>query len=390
MGLIKATVGAAGGVLADQWRDYIYGGEMNADVLVMKGKKRTSRRSSNTDGEDNIISNGSIVAVNEGQAMIIVEQGKVVDLCAEPGEYVYDRSTEPSLFTGNLSQSIKDVFHRIGRRFTFGGDTGNDQRVYYFNTKEIVGNKYGTPGAIPFRVVDRRIGLDVDIAVKCFGEYSYRLDNPILFYTNVCGNVDEEYTRDRLDGQLKTEFMTALQPAFARISEMGIRYSALPAHTMELAQSMNEVLSEKWKELRGIEVVSVGVSSVKASEEDEQMIKDIQRNAAFRDPTMAAANLAGAQADAMKTAAANEGGMGALGAFMGVGMAQQAGGANAAELYRVGAVKPTEPKTGGTWTCSCGSENTGKFCENCGAPMTDEAVEMVLERMEAMEDGKGD
>ena len=215
MGLIKAAVGAAGGVLADQWRDYIYGGEMNADVLVMKGKKRTSRRSSNTDGDDNIISNGSIVAVNEGQAMIIVEQGKVVDLCAEPGEYVYDRSTEPSLFTGNLSQSIKDVFHRIGRRFTFGGDTGNDQRVYYFNTKEIVGNKYGTPGAIPFRVVDRRIGLDVDIAVKCFGEYSYRLDNPILFYTNVCGNVDEEYTRDRLDGQLKTEFMTALQPAFA-------------------------------------------------------------------------------------------------------------------------------------------------------------------------------
>ena len=368
MGLIKATVGAAGGVLADQWRDYIYGGEMNADVLVMKGKKRTSRRSSNTDGEDNIISNGSIVAVNEGQAMIIVEQGKVVDLCAEPGEYVYDRSTEPSLFTGNLSQSIKDVFHRIGRRFTFGGDTGNDQRVYYFNTKEIVGNKYGTPGAIPFRVVDRRIGLDVDIAVKCFGEYSYRLDNPILFYTNVCGNVDEEYTRDRLDGQLKTEFMTALQPAFARISEMGIRYSALPAHTMELAQSMNEVLSEKWKELRGIEVVSVGVSSVKASEEDEQMIKDIQRNAAFRDPTMAAANLAGAQADAMKTAAANEGGMGAMGAFMGVGMAQQAGGANAAELSRVGAVKPTEPKNGGTWICSCGTENTGKFCENCGKP----------------------
>ena len=134
MGLIKAAVGAAGGVLADQWRDYIYGEEMNADVLVMKGKKRTGRRSSNTDGEDNIISNGSIVVVNEGQAMIIVEQGKVVDLCAEPGEYVYDRSTEPSLFTGNLSQSIKDVFHRIGRRFTFGGDTGNDQRVYYFNT----------------------------------------------------------------------------------------------------------------------------------------------------------------------------------------------------------------------------------------------------------------
>ena len=373
MGLIKAAVGAAGGVLADQWRDYIYGGEMNADVLVMKGKKRTSRRSSNTDGEDNIISNGSIVAVNEGQAMIIVEQGKVVDLCAEPGEYVYDRSTEPSLFTGNLSQSIKDVFHRIGHRFTFGGDTGNDQRVYYFNTKEIVGNKYGTPGAIPFRVVDRRIGLDVDIAVKCFGEYSYRLDNPILFYTNVCGNMAEEYRRENLDSQLKSELLTALQPAFARIGANGVRYSALPAHTMEIADALNEQLSSKWRELRGIEIVSFGVNSVKADEEDEKTIKEMQREAAYRDPTRAAGSLVHAQTEAMKSAAANANAGPAM-AFMGMNMAGQAGGASVQNLYAMGQQQTRQAQTAGEWTCSCGQTgNTGKFCMGCGRPRPEQS-----------------
>ena len=179
--------------------------------------------------------------------------------------------------------------------------------MYYFNTKELIGNKYGTPSPVPFRVVDQRAGIDIDIAIRCFGEYSYRICDPILFYTNVCGNVGEDYTRDRLDGQLKTELLTALQPAFAKISDMGIRYSALPGHTMELADALNEVLSGKWRNLRGLEIVSFGVSSVKASEEDEQMLKEMQRNAAFMDPTRAAAHLVGAQAAAMQSAAANQG-----------------------------------------------------------------------------------
>ena len=372
MGLIKAITGAAGGVLADQWKEYFYCESMDADVLVTKGKKKVSKRSSNKKGDENIITNGSIIAVADGQCMIIVDQGKVVDLCAEPGEYTYDQSTEPSLFDGGkLADNIKEVFGNIGKRFTFGGEAPKDQRIYYFNTKELIGNKYGTPSAVPFRVVDHNVGLDVDISIRCFGEYSYRITNPMLFYTNICGNVEEDYTRDQLDGQLKTELMTALQPAFAKISAMGIRYSALPGHTMELANALNEVLTAKWKDLRGVEIVSFGVSSVKASEEDEDMIKELQRNAAFRNPNMAAAHLVGAQAEAMKAAASNQN-AGAAMAFMGMNMAGNAGGANAQTLFQMGQqyqpqAAPAQP-VAAEWKCSCGSVNTGKFCPECGSP----------------------
>ena len=365
MGLIHAALGAASGVLADQWKEYFYCEAIPADVLVTKGIKRSGGRSSNTRGSDNIISNGSVIAVADGQCMIIVEQGKVVDLCAEPGEYTYDSSSEPSLFCGSLGQSIKEVFKNIGKRFTFGGEAPMDQRVYYFNTKELVGNKYGTPSPVPFRVVDNNIGLDVDISIRCFGEYSYRVSNPILFYTNICGNVSSAYTRGQIDGQLKTELLTALQPAFARISEMGIRYSALPGHTQELADALNDVLSAKWRDLRGIEIVSFGVSSVKASEEDEAMIKELQRNATFRNPNMAAAHLVGAQAAAMQAAASNEG-AGAPMAFMGMNMAGQAGGINAQSLYQMGQQQPAAP-TADSWTCpTCGKAVSGNFCPDCG------------------------
>ena len=294
MGLIKAFTGALGGTTADQWREYFYCDSLSADTLVAKGQKRVSGRSSNRKGEENIISNGSVIAVNEGQCMIIVEQGKVTELCAEAGEFLYDSSTEPSIFYGGLGKGILDSFKTIGKRFTFGGDTAKDQRVYFFNTKEIMGNKYGTPNPVPFRVVDRNVGLDVDIAIRCHGEYSYKITDPILFYTNVCGNVAGVYDRSEIDGQLKSELMTALQPAFAKISDMGIRYSALPGHTVEMAEALNEVLSEKWSKMRGISVFSIGINSVTASEEDEKMIKELQRNAAYRNPTMAAATLVGA------------------------------------------------------------------------------------------------
>ncbi len=375
MGLIKAALGAAGGVLADQWKEYFYCEAIAEDVLAVKGKKKATGRSSNTRGDDNIISNGSIIAVADGQCMLIVEQGKVVEVCAEPGEFTYDSSTEPSIFSGNLGENILEVFKNIGKRFTFGGEAPKDQRVYYFNTKELVGNKYGTPSPVPFRVVDQRAGIDIDISIRCFGEYSYRIVNPLLFYTNVCGNVTEDYNRAKIDGQLKTELLTALQPAFSRISEMGIRYSALPGHTTELSQAMNEELSAKWRNLRGLEIVSFGVSSVKANEEDEAMIKELQKNAAFTNPTLAAANLVGAQASAMQNAAKNQGG--AAMAFMGMNMAQQAGGFNAQHLYQMGAQQqaaqqpaqqqiPTAPAANG-WTCpSCGATATGKFCPECG------------------------
>lgn len=393
MGLIKAGLGSVGGVFADQWKEYFYCEAIPADVIAVKGKKRTSARSSNTKGNDNIISNGSIIAISEGQCMLIVEQGKVVDVCAEAGEYVYDISTEPSVFAGDLGGSIKEVFKNIGKRFTFGGEAPKDQRIYYFNTKELIGNKYGTPSPVPFRVVDQRAGIDIDIAIKCFGEYSYKVTNPLLFYTNVCGNVAYEYDRKEIDSQLKSELLTALQPAFARISEMGIRYSALPGHTTELAEALKEELSVKWRDHRGIEICQIGVSSVKADEEDEKMIKELQRNAAFMNPTMAAAHLVGAQASAMQAAANNQ--SGAAMAFMNMNMAQNAGGFNAQSLFSMNQsqgqmqsqsqnqaivnpalnarkpipMDPPQQTTAAGWTCSCGhSGNQGKFCMECGSP----------------------
>lgn len=368
MGLIKAALGSAGGVLADQWREYFYCDSMGADVLVSKGQKRTGKRSSNTKGSDNVISNGSVIAVNEGQCMMIVEQGKIVEFAAEPGEFTWDASTEPTVFYGGLENGVEGALGTLMRRLSFGADTAKDQRVYFFNLKEIIGNKYGTPSPVPFRVVDTNIGLDMDVSIRCNGEYSYRITNPALFYKNVCGNVTQDYTRSQLDSQLKSEFLTALQPAFAKISAQGIRYSALPGHTMELAQAMNQVLSAKWSDLRGISVVSVGVNSVTASAEDEATIKELQKSAVFRNPNMAAAHMVQAQAEAMKTAAGNKNG--AMAGFMGMNMAQAAGGFNANSLYQMGQQQEQKPAApaANTWKCSCGAENTGKFCAECGAP----------------------
>lgn len=381
MGILQVGIGAAKSVLADQWREYFYCPSLETDVLVKKGENRKSKRGFNTKGSDNLITNGSIIAINEGQCMIIVDQGAIVEVCAEAGEFVYDTSTEPSIFYGNLSTGIKESFKQFGRRVSMGGDTGKDQRVYFFNTKEIMGNKYGTANPVPFRVVDNNIGLDIDIAIRCHGEYAYKIVDPILFYKNVCGNVTDEFTRDRIDSQLKSELLTALQPAFSKISDMGIRYSSLPGHTTELSNALNEVLSESWGAKYGIEISTFGVSSVKAPEEDEKMIKELQRNATFRNPNMAAAHLVGAQASAMQAAASNQN-AGPMMAFAGMNMAANAGGMNAQDLFAMGQqqaqaqaqYQQAQPQmqqkaqTAG-WTCSCGaSGNTGKFCAECGSP----------------------
>jgi membrane protease subunit (stomatin/prohibitin family) len=367
MGLIKAFFGAANSTLADQWKEFFYCEAMDKNTMVTKGQKRVSGRSSNRRASDNIISNGSGIAVADGQCMIIVEQGKVVEVCAEPGEYTFDRSTEPSIFAGSLGQSILDSFKTFGRRFTYGGDTGKDQRVYYFNTKELIDNKFGTPNPIPFRVVDSRIGLDVDVSVRCSGVYSYKIADPILFYVNVCGNVESDYTRGELDAQLKTEFISALQPAFAKLSTLEMRPNQIVAHTTELEGAMNDALSTKWAQLRGLSVVSVALGSVTLPDEDAEMIKNLQKSAVLRDTNMAAATLVGAQADAMRTAAGNT--AGAMTGFMGMGMAMNNGGANAQTLFSMNpqpAPAPAQAPAADGWKCACGAVATGKFCQECG------------------------
>lgn len=375
MGLIKAAIGAVGGTMADQWKEFFYCEALPKEVLVRRGQKQTGRRSSNNRGNDNIITSGSGIAVADGQCMIIVEQGRIVEVCAEPGEYTYDTSTEPSIFAGSLGEGIRNTFHTIGKRFAYGGDTGKDQRVYYFNTKELIDNKFGTPSPIPFRVVDSRIGLDIDVSVRCSGVYSYRIADPLLFYTNVCGNVAYEYTRDELDHQLKSEFISALQPAFAKLSEMEMRPNQIVAHNTELENAMNVALSEKWGTLRGLVVVSIALGSVTLPEEDAELIKQAQRTAVMYDPGMAAATLVGAQADAMKSAASNS--AGAMTGFMGMGMAMNNGNAmNVQNLFTMGQQQAQQQaqqqqaaqSAANSWRCSCGAMATGKFCSECGAP----------------------
>ncbi len=383
MGLIKAGIGALGGTLADQWKEFFYCESIPKEVLVTKGQKRITGRSSNTKGNDNIISNGSGIAVADGQCMIIVEQGKIVEFCAEPGEFTWDNSTEPSIFAGSLGESIKETFKLVGKRFTYGGDTGKDQRVYYFNMKEIIDNKFGTANPVPFRVVDSKIGLDIDVSIRCAGVYSYKISDPMLFYKNVCGNVESDYERSELDSMLKSEFISALQPAFGKLSDLELRPNQIVSHNTDLENAMNESLSEKWGSLRGLKVVSIALSTVTLPEEDQELIKQAQRAAIMRDPTMAAATLVGAQADAMKTAAGNS--AGAMTGFMGMGMAMNAGGGmNAQNLFAMGQQQqqqqqqqtqqpPAAAPAAEGWRCSCGAVATGKFCPECGSPKPTDA-----------------
>ena len=368
MGLIKAGIGAVGGVLADQWKEFFYCEALPSDVLVRKGQKRVSGRSSNTKGSDNIISNGSGIAVADGQCMIIVEQGKIVEVCAEPGEFTYDASTEPSIFAGKLGKSILDTFKTVGKRFAYGGDTGKDQRVYYFNTKEIMGNKFGTANPIMFDVVNKQIGFRRTVQVRCNGMYTYFISDPLLFYTKVCGNVEREYTRDEIDAQLKTEFISALQPALATLSEQELRPAQLPAKVNELKEAMNEALRYEWIESRGITVGKIALNPITLTEEDMKKINQMEDAASLgSNPFMMAGRMTDATANAMETAAGNSGG--AMTGFLGMNMAGGAmgGGFNAAQqFYNTGMQQVAQPAAG--WKCACGTMATGKFCPECGSP----------------------
>ncbi|MBE6613039.1 MAG: SPFH domain-containing protein, partial [Ruminococcaceae bacterium] len=251
---------------------------------------------------------------------------------------------------------------------------GKDQRVYYFNTKEILDNKFGTANPIAFRVVDSRIGFDVDVDLRVNGIFTFRVIDPIKLYTNVAGNVAHSYHKDELRDTMKTEFLSALGVSIAKLSTLEIRPNQIPAHAEELEVYLNEELSAEWG-ARGIGDVKVAVNPPTLSDEDAKMLKDAQKTAMYRDPTMAGATLVGAQADAMKTAAGNS--AGAMTGFMGMGMAMNQGGFNAEGLFQIPRnmnftrkdampVPQQKPEPAG-WKCACGATATGKFCPECGS-----------------------
>lgn len=372
MGLIKAGIGALGGTLADQWKEFFYCDSMDKDVLCKKGQKRIGNRSSNTKGNDNIISNGSGIAVADGQCMIIVEQGKIVEVCAEPGEFTWNSSSEPSIFSGNLGDSIKKTFSEIGKRFTYGADTGKDQRVYYFNTKEIIDNKFGTSNPFMFDVVNKRIGMVRTVQIRCNGIYTYKITDPLLFYRDVCGNVEDEYRREEIDSTLKAEFIDALAPAFAQLTELELRPSQIPGHTKELKDAVNNALISEWAERRGIRVESIAMNPITLTDKDMEKINELEDAATLGgNAFMMAGRMTDSTASAMENAANNPNG--AMTGFMGMGMAMnQSGMGNgfgaAQNFYNAGiAGQHSQDENGDSWVCSCNHKNTGKFCENCGA-----------------------
>lgn len=368
MGLIRAVVGGIGSTLADTYKDYFYCEAIPTDILVKKGQKKIGKKTVGYKQDSNIITNGSIVVINEGQCMIIVDQGQVVELCAIPGEYTYDTSTEPSIFYGSLGTSIKETFKTIGKRISFGGGTAHDQRVYYFNIKEISDNKFGTSTPIPFRVSYADLGRSFTVGLRCNGVYSYMIKDPLLFYQNVCGNVSETYDRKQLDNTLYSEFMSKLQPALAKLTS-SVRYDELPLHTEEITEVMKDILKKEWREARGIEIFKVAIKSVSIPKEDEDNIKKYEDMAWNTNPLNAAAKMVEAQSSSMNTASRNAGGN-AMG-FYGMNMAQAMGGMNTQNLFNMGLQQQANQQQANTWKCSCGTANTGKFCANCGKEKPD-------------------
>lgn len=371
MGIIRAALVGAGSTMADQWMEFYSYDSIPANVLVLRAKKQVGKHSSNTKGSDKIISDGSKIVVNEGQAMIMVDQGMVVEIATTPGIYTYNSADSPSIFSSSLGEGLKNTFKEMWERIKFGGDSAKDQRIYYFNTKELLDNKFGTQNPVPFRVTYSDLGRSFTVGVRCNGTYSYQITDPVLFYSNVCGNVAGTYTRDNLDAQLKSEFLDCLQPAFASISATGIRYDELPGKQREVRDAMKRELTADWIERRGITLGGVSINSATISAEDTKRIQQFEDRAWNANPSNAAATLVEAQAQAMQNAASNPNGA-AMG-FYGMGMTQQAGGLNAQNLFAMGAAQQAENQESAashdnSWKCGCGTSNTGKFCANCGKP----------------------
>lgn len=382
MGLIKAFTGAFRSELADQWKEYFICDSMPQNVLLQKGQKRTHTTkfsSSNTKGSDNIITEGSLLVVNEGQAMLVTEQGKIIDFTCEAGAYTFDSQSEPSLFTGKFSDSLMNSFHTLGKRFTFGGDTGNDQRVYYVNTKEIMGNKYGSSQPMPYDDPYYKTVL----YIRYFGMFSFQITDPLVFYSSIAGNVTDTYHSEQLMEQCRSEFLTALDTSINRLSAQNVKFSEIPSRQMELAEFMNSVLDQSWHQQRGLEIIAVSLEKITPDEKSRTRIEDFD-NAVMLGSNQGAmqGRMTAAQAAMFENMGKQSGGtdggdmMGAVVGMMGMNMMNnmmnnqsQQTQAPVPPVQQTPAPQPSAPQSSGSaeWLCTCGTKNNGKFCAECGA-----------------------
>ena len=375
MGLIRALAAGASTVMADQWREYFTCDALSGNVLVAKGQFKTKKRGlfgARNKATEDIISNGSVISVNEGQVALIVSDGKIVDFCAEAGYYKWDNSTEPSMLAGDFFRGLVDTFKRIGYRFTFGGDAGSQQRVYYVNVKEILDNKFGTQTPMAYDDPYYKTAL----YIRYFGQYTFRIVDPLLFFTSIAGNVSDTYTCEDLKATATDEFMTALDTALAQLAAEGIKFSQLPTKQREIARYMSDTLDSEWRARRGIEIVAVALTKVTPDEESRKRIEEFDTNVMHAAPDAMAGGMAYAQMRAMRDAANNAGG--AMTGFMGVGMAAGAMGMGGQATLldhaeRMQAKTEAAPEEKGKKCPKCGTAVSGKFCPECGEKMPEES-----------------
>ena len=367
MGIIKAIGNAIGGGLADQWLEVIEPDEMDGDIVFTSGvQMRRGERNSNRKGTSALVSNGSAIHVYPNQFMMLVDGGKIVDYTAEEGYYTVDNSTVPSLFNGELGETVRESFNRI----RFGGTTPQAQKVYYINLQEIKGIRFGTTN--PVNYFDTF--YNSELFLRAFGTYSIKVIDPVKFYSEVIPKSADRVAVKDINEQYLSEFLGALQAAINQLSADGVRISHVTSKSVELSRYMADILDEDWKELRGIEVVSVGLAGLSYSEESQKLINLRNQGAMLSDPNVREGYVQGAVARGMEAAGSNANG--SMAGFMGMGVGMNAGGsfvaaasqANSAQREAQKATAPQQPAAD-SWTCSCGSENHGgKFCPNCGKP----------------------
>lgn len=361
MGIVKALTSAIGGSLADQWLEVIEAGDMGDQTLFTSGVK--VRKGSNTKGTDNTVSDGSVIHVYPNQFMLLVDGGKVIDYTGEPGYFTVKNSSMPSLFNGQLKEAVSESFDRI----RFGGQTPTAQKVYFINLQEIKGIKFGTPN--PINYFDQF--YNAELFLRAHGTYSIKVTDPILFYAEAVPKNADHIEVEDINGQYLSEFLEALQSSINQMSADGIRISYVASKGRELGQYMADVLDDQWRAGRGMEIQSVGIASISYDEESKSLIQMRNQGAMLSDPGIREGYVQGAAARGIEAAGSNANG--SLAGFMGMGMGMNTAGgfmgaasaANANQMQMNQAAKNAGAQE--TWTCSCGSVNTGKFCPDCGS-----------------------
>lgn len=366
MGIIKAATSAIGGGLADQWLEVIEPDNMSDSTVMTKGVKvrRNDKRGSNRKGTEDVITDGSVIHVYPNMMMLLVDGGRIIDYTAEEGYYTVKNELAPSMLNGSLKDAISETFDR----FKFGGVTPQKQQVFYINLQEIKGIRFGTSS--PLNYFDNF--YNAELFLRAHGNYSLRITDPILFYTNAIPKNKSQVDINDINEQYLAEFLTALQTAINKMSADGERISYVPSKSMELSKYMGTVLDDSWRELRGMEIVSVAVASISYTDDSVKLINMRNQGAMLGDPSIREGYVQGSVARGMESAGSNA--AGATTGFVGMGMGMNAGGGylnQAAQNNQQQMQQQQAPAQSNAdhWDCpQCGTSNTGKFCSNCGTP----------------------